>query len=200
MAATSSSMKRGVGFWVALVVGVVLAGFVWLLATGDSAGSRVADSPLLGKPAPALVGDTLDGSSFDLEDRRGRWVVVNFFATWCVPCVREHPELVRFSNRHLEAGDAEVVSVQYDRNDETDLREFFERNGGDWPVVGDPDGRISLDYGVTGIPESFLVDPSGFVVSKIVGGVSADQLDELLAAAEAQRDQTQRDRTEGDAP
>ena len=181
-------MRRGVGFWSAIAIGLVLAGFVWLLATRDSARSRLADSPLLGKPAPTLEGDTLDGESYELETRPGRWVVVNFFATWCVPCVREHPELIRFQQRHLEAGDAEVVSVQFDRNDEERLRRFFERNGGDWPVVADRDGVIALDYGVTGIPESFLVDPDGFVVSKIVGGVSADQLDALVAAAQEQRE------------
>ena len=180
--------RRGVGFWSAIAIGLVLVAFVWLLATRDSAQSRLADSPLLGKPAPALAGETLDGERFDLDDRRGRWVVVNFFATWCVPCVREHPELVRFSQRHLAAGDAEVVSVQFDRNEGERLRRFFERNGGDWPVVGDPDGVIALDYGVTGIPESYLVDPDGFVVSKIVGGVSADQLDALVSAAQEQRE------------
>ena len=180
-------MRRGVGFWSAIAIGLVLAGFVWLLATRDSSRSRLADSPLLGKPAPVLAGGTLGGDSFELETRPGRWVVVNFFAVWCVPCVREHPELVRFSQRHLAEGDAQVVSVQF-AEDEDRLRRFFRRNGGDWPVVEDPDGRIALDYGVTGIPESFLVDPDGFVVSKIVGGVSADQLDALLAAAQDQRE------------
>jgi cytochrome c biogenesis protein CcmG/thiol:disulfide interchange protein DsbE len=65
------------------------------------------------------------------------------------------------------------------------VRDFFAEEGGEWPVVRDDDGRIALSYGVTGVPESYLVAPSGLVVQKITGGVTTDGLDRLLASAEA---------------
>ena len=105
---------------------------------------------------------TLDGDSFDLDRLRGQWVVVNFFATWCVPCRQEHPELVSFHRRHTQAGDAAVVSVVFD-DDHGEVQDFFDANGGTWPVVVGDEGQIALDYGVSGVPESFLVDPTGVV-------------------------------------
>lgn len=170
----------------ALAVTVVIGVLVWVLATSEPAQNRITKSPLVGEVAPIIAGATLDGSMFDLDEYQGRWVVVNFFATWCAPCVSEHPELVSFSRRHAQAGDAVVVSVAYD--DEPDnLRAFFERNGGDWPVViGDADrpvSRIVLEYGVSGVPESYLVDPLGFVAFKITGGVTSTGLDQILDRA-----------------
>jgi cytochrome c biogenesis protein CcmG, thiol:disulfide interchange protein DsbE len=67
------------------------------------------------------------------------------------------------------------------------VRDFFEREGGDWPVLDDPGGKIALDFGVRGPPESFLIDPDGFVISKIVGEVRAAPLEELLADAKRGR-------------
>jgi cytochrome c biogenesis protein CcmG/thiol:disulfide interchange protein DsbE len=63
------------------------------------------------------------------------------------------------------------------------VRSYYERNGGDWPVLDDPSGKIALDFGVRGPPESFLIDPDGFVISKIVGEVRATSLEQLLARA-----------------
>ncbi|MBN2624113.1 MAG: TlpA family protein disulfide reductase, partial [Acidimicrobiales bacterium] len=83
-----------VGLAVSVVVAVLVVAFVVVLATREPATERRAKSPLIGKVAPALVGETLDGGTFDIDDHQGRWVVVNFFATWCQPCVEEHPELV----------------------------------------------------------------------------------------------------------
>jgi cytochrome c biogenesis protein CcmG/thiol:disulfide interchange protein DsbE len=163
--------------WVALTVGVVMLALVGVLATRDPATTRVAKSPLVGRAAPPIAGATVDGDSFDLGDLQGRFVVVNYFATWCVPCQREHPELVEFSDRQR----AEVVSVVFDDKAEA-VADFFAREGGDWPVVAD-DGRIALSYGVAGIPESFLVNPDGVIVAKITGGVTADGLDALIAEA-----------------
>lgn len=139
------------------------------------------ESGLIGEIAPALKGVTLDGGQFDLDRQRGRWVLVNFFATWCPPCVQEHPELVRFAER--SRGAAQVVSVSYDANERDALQAFFDERGGDWPVVVGDVGRIALDFGVKKLPESFLVDPQGVVVAKINGGVTAAEIEQLIADA-----------------
>ena len=176
-------MRRHRTAWIAGVVLVVMLGFIVVLATGSSPDERPATSPLLGRQAPPIVAETLDGEAFDLSRLRGRFVVVNFFATWCVPCIREHPELVEFRQRHAATGDVSVVSVVYDDRP-AKVREFFDENGGDWPVVLDPDGRVAVSYGVSGVPESYLLAPDGTVLSKILGGVTADELDELLDQAQ----------------
>lgn len=174
--------KRKVAPWIALGVGLVLLAMVLVAATSKSADSRVADSPLLGRPAPVAEGAVLSGPQQSLADLRGKYVIVNFFATWCVPCRREHPELVRFADRHAAAGDAAVLQVVYGDRAST-VKAFLEKNGGDWTVLDDPTGSIALDWGVRGLPESYLIDPNGTVIVKITGGADAEGLDALLREA-----------------
>jgi len=172
--------------WAALATLVVVAGLIAVLIAGvaRSNDEAVAASPLDGKPAPALAGSTLDGRRFDLADLRGSWVVVNFFATWCVACVQEHPELVEFSRRHAGAGDRYVVSVVFD-DSESDVAEFFARRGGDWPVVVAGSDTAAVDWAVARVPESIIVAPNGVVVAKALGGVRADDLDQFMDGIEA---------------
>lgn len=173
---------RVFGLPVALVasvaVGAVMLLFIALLATRDPATDRQADSPLLGRPAPRIVGTTIEGREFDSATYDGRWLVVNFFATWCVPCVEEHPELVRFQEEQRAAGQANVVSVVFDDDRDSVVR-FFDRRGGDWPVVVAAPTTIG-EWGVAGVPESFVVDPAGTVRYKLIGGVTAEGLTELV--------------------
>lgn len=173
-----------------LVAAVVLAGFVALLIVAEEPGSR---STVVGKPAPSLERGfaTIDAVQTSdrvrLADFRGRYVVLNFFASWCVPCEKEHPELVRFQQRHGPAGDATVVQVLY--NDKPGpARQFFrDRGQGGWPVLIDEQGQFALDYGVTGPPETFLIDPQGFVLAGVKSAIDEQGLEDLLSRVKAGR-------------
>ena len=177
--------RRGrTGLIVSAIVAVVAIAFVWVLATREPGTDRAADSPLIGRAAPALSGPTLDDATFDLADEQGRWTVVNVFATWCGPCIQEHPELVAFDEAHREAGDATLVSVLFDDRPGT-ARDFFADNGGEWPVVVDGNGTIAASWGVAGVPETYVVAPNGRVVAKLIGGVTRAGLDQVIEQAEA---------------
>ena len=168
----------------AVVVGLVIALFVVLLATRDPAGERIASADLEGKQAPAIGGQVVSGEAFDLGASTN-WTVVNFFATWCVPCIQEHPELKAFEKEHRAAGDARVVSVVYDEDPKA-VKEFFDDKGGDWTVFDSDEGRTAFEWGVAKVPESYLVSPSGVVVKRFVGGVTKAELDAYIQAYEKQ--------------
>lgn len=172
--------------WIAIGVAAVVVAFLVVLATRDSAQQVAADSPLLGKIAPEVTGQDLDGRTVRLSQLRGRYVLLNFFASWCVPCAREHDDLIRFQENHAVAGDATVLAVVFD-DEIDDVRAFFDERGGDWPVLADDSGKVSLDFGVRGPPESFLISPEGIVLSRIIGEVESGPLEDLLAEAEARR-------------
>jgi cytochrome c biogenesis protein CcmG/thiol:disulfide interchange protein DsbE len=166
-----------------VVVAVVVAALVVVLATRDSSSEQATQSPLIGRAAPVVEGTTLDGEEVSLVDLRGRWVVLNFFASWCVPCLEEHPELLAFDAAHRAEGDAALVGVTFD-DKAADARAFFEARGGDWPVIDDPDNSIGVDFGVAQVPETFVISPNGTVVQRYAGRVSRAALDELIASYE----------------
>ena len=166
-----------------VAIAVLVAVMVAVLATSDSSNEQATKSPLLGEIAPATSGDTIDGGSFDLADQRGRWVVLNFFASWCVPCLEEHPELAAFDAAHRAEGDAVLVSTTFD-DAADDARDFFEEHGGSWPVIDDPENSIGVAYGVAQVPETFVISPNGTVVQRYAGPVTRAQLEELIASYE----------------
>jgi len=168
----------------AIAVACVTALLIAVLATGRSADdiTNMAVSPLNGKPAPDIVGPPLDGhGSASLSGYRGKWVLVNFFASWCVPCQQEQGDLVRFQNTHAALGDAVIFGVRFDDPDVGPITALMSRSGGQWPIVDAPNAKI--EWGVTGPPESFLVDPSGLVLVHVIGKVTAGGLEQVLSQA-----------------
>lgn len=179
----SERRRRHTARWAGLCGLVVVGAIVAVLATRPSAGVSEVDTPLLGKAAPDVSGTTLDGGRFDLSSLRGRWVVLNFFASWCPPCQQEEPEMVAFAFHHRQPGSAALVSVVYD-DSSSSARSFMASNGATWPAVLDPNGQIAVDYGVRGPPETFLISPAGTVMVHLDGPVTEAQLDKWLAAAQ----------------
>jgi len=169
--------------WIAIVLAVIVLLLVLVLVTRRSAADRADFDPLENKPAPAIDGTTLDGKPFNLDSLRGQWVVVNFFATWCVPCQQEHPDLLSFERRHSQSDDVQLVSVVF-QDDPATVKDYFTKNGGDWPVVSGDQGRMALDYSVIRVPDTYIIDPFGVVRDRIPRPVlSTDEIDQRITAA-----------------
>lgn len=164
------------------VVGIVLVAFFVVLAVSKPRGEAEVSSPLIGNPAPAVQSTIIGGGDFDLARRKGSWVVLNFFNSTCVPCRNEHPELIKFADEQTSLADgAELFTVVNDDSDEA-VSAFFDEKGGAWDKVRDPDGTIAVAFGVAKVPETWVIDPSGFVRMRVAGEVTASLLSTRIAA------------------
>jgi cytochrome c biogenesis protein CcmG/thiol:disulfide interchange protein DsbE len=154
-----------------------------LLAYGFKTNPREIPSPLLGRPGAAFSLTTFAGAPLSLESLRGKVVVLNFWASWCVPaCYEEAPALERTWRAYKDNG---VMVVGVDVQDkEAAAREFLARFEHSFPNAPDPKGRVSVDYGVYGVPETFFIDRKGRVRFKHVGALTDEiarrHLDVLL--------------------
>lgn len=177
----TAARRRPVAPFVAIAVAVAMAGFFVVLASADPARNQTASTPLLDRPAPVAVGVLDDGRPFDLSRRKGSWVVLNFFTSTCVPCQREHPELVAFvdQQRGLGLDGAEFYSVVVDDRPDA-VEAFFATYGGDWPIVYDPDGRFAVAFGVAQVPETWIIDPNGIVRGRVISQVTAEFLGQQI--------------------
>ncbi|MBE3551969.1 MAG: TlpA family protein disulfide reductase [Kyrpidia tusciae] len=172
----SGSPRRQAFQWALLIpvilLGAALAYAAWHLAGGG--GPKAA----VGQSAPELTLTDLEGRTFHLSDYRGRVVVLNFFTSWCPPCQQEAPDLARFAR---SAGPGTVL-VMVDRGEaEGPVRRFIQQYGIDAHVVMDPDNRASQAFGVTGQPETFIIDRQGIIRRHVIGPTTATGLEQMTA-------------------
>ena len=158
---------------ISLVVGFIA--LIALLATGLKPGRdpRAVPSPLVGKPAPAFQLPRLGSAErFSPTEMRGKVWLLNVWASWCVTCRDEHPVLVDFARTKR----APLVGLNYkDQND--DALKWLARFGDPYQFsVVDADGRIGIDYGVYGVPETYVIDRAGVIRFKQIGPVTTDLL------------------------
>ncbi len=140
-----------------------------------------AGDPAPRPDTPALQVQTLDGATYDLAAKRGKWVVVNFWATWCSPCLKEMPELSALDamREHVE-----VIGLAYEEIEPADLRAFLEKHPVVYPVaildVYDPPKDFATPRG---LPMTYLIAPDGKVAKQFLGPVTASEVEAAIAAA-----------------
>ncbi len=182
-----SRRRRHATRWAAGAVLLVLVVVGIVLATRTPQEATAVQSPLLGRPAPAFTGtDLTTGAHVSLATLKGHYVVVNFFASWCIPCQEEAPDLSRFHYEQAHVADgAAMVSVVFHDTSST-ARGFLRQYGDLWPAIADPGGTIAERYGVTAPPTTFVINPAGRVSAVLVGPATQKNLDSFLKAARDQ--------------
>jgi len=170
----------GVNWKVLIAGGVVAAPLVAILATGFGGNPRGVSNALEGREAPVFSMTVLgeDGKKIDLAELRGRPVVLNFWSTWCQPCKIEHPHLVEAARSYGPRGVA-FYGVLF-ADDPVNAARFLDREGHAFPVLYDPAQRVAIDYGVSGVPETFFIDADGQIVRKVSGPVSYGEISNTL--------------------
>jgi cytochrome c biogenesis protein CcmG/thiol:disulfide interchange protein DsbE len=177
----SAPAERGAGSarLVALVVAVAMLALLTLMiwGIGRQAAGSVGQVPVAVRPAPAFSIQLFEGGTFDLTSMRGKPVLVNFWASWCIPCEDEAPTLERVSRAYRDR----VAFIGIDVQDtDASAREFVRRFGVSYPNGPDPSGAISVEYGMSGVPESYFVDREGKLVRKWQGPLDEQRLRAFL--------------------
>lgn len=162
----------------ATAIVAVVALLAWAAFAVLGRGSSTADSKLIGKPVPAIALPQLEGADAVALASPGKVTVINFWAPWCVPCLAEHEMFNRVIGTY-PADDVRFVSVAY-QSDDSDVSAFLDRVGRNMPAMRDADGIASIDFGVTGVPETFIVDRDGIVRHRVAGAVTDKELAELV--------------------
>ena len=168
--------------WV--IVPFVLVPLTAVLFVGFGRDPNAIPSPLIGKPMPSFTLTAIDGTKVSSASLAGRPLIVNFWASWCGPCVQEHPVLLDTARRYGDR--VTIVGILYD-DTASDAARFLARYGaGGWADLADPGGGTAISFGVTGPPETYFIDATGVVRGKQFGPVTADvvasQLARLLGA------------------
>ncbi|WP_266169318.1 TlpA family protein disulfide reductase [Dyella subtropica] len=152
----------------------------WLPSLAFAALLGVASVAQAAMPVqPTLKVTTLDGKPYDLAAQRGKYVIVNYWATWCVPCVKEMPDISRFVTAHKDK--VEAIGLAYEDTDKADIQAFLAKHPVSYPIA-----QVTLDKPVQdfdeprGLPTTWLIGPDGKVAKRFVGPVTEASLSEAI--------------------
>jgi cytochrome c biogenesis protein CcmG/thiol:disulfide interchange protein DsbE len=162
-------------FLVPLGLFIVLVGF---LAVGLKLDPREVPSPLVNKPAPAFTVPQMQQAElqFSSADMLGKVWLLNVWASWCVACREEHPVLMGLAKQQL----IPIIGLDY-KDQRKDAMGVIKRTGNPYDVIAfDADGRVGIDYGVYGVPESYLIDKNGIIRYKEIGPITQEALDKKI--------------------
>ena len=157
---------------------VVFGALVAFFAVGLTKDPREVPSPLIEKPAPLFKVQQLhdDAATFAPEDMRGKVWLLNVWASWCVSCRVEHPLLVEMSRKKL----VPIIGLDY-KDQRADGKQWLAKFGNPYTLSAfDVDGKVGIDYGVYGVPETFVIDKQGVIRYKQIGPITPEALDKTI--------------------
>jgi cytochrome c biogenesis protein CcmG/thiol:disulfide interchange protein DsbE len=168
---------RRLFYLVPLLLFVVLAGYFAIPLLRPGYDPNELPSALIDKPAPEFDLAGLDGGAkLAIDGLKGQVVLINFFASWCVPCRIEHPLLMRLAKQEK----LPLYGIAYKDKIE-DTQRMLAQTGDPYRTIGvDRDGRTGIDFGVYGVPETYVIDKSGHIRQRFVGPLTAEQVDREL--------------------
>lgn len=126
-------------------------------------------APAKKSQAPEISVVSLDNQQLTLASLKGKVVLLNFWATWCPPCREEIPSMMKL-NTFMAGKPFQMVCVSVDEGGKKAVEEFFRNSGFSLPAYTDPSGQVAKTYGITGVPETFVIDKNGVIVEKVIGG------------------------------
>ena len=164
-------MKRQKELVILISLITLFAGFYFIFVKNSriDSGGRWGPGPKIGEVAPDFMLQKLGSDTVSLADYRGKVVFLNFWATWCPPCVAEMPSMEMLYQK-LKGREFEILAVNVDGEGEKTIRPFMDKHSLTFPVLLDPEKKIYGLYRLTGIPETFIIDKNGVIDSKIIGG------------------------------
>jgi len=164
-----------VRYLVPLIIFIVLAGFLFV---GLNLNPREVPSPFINKPAPDFQLQKLDAMNelFSNKDMQGKVWLLNVWASWCVACRQEHPVLVDMSRR----GEVPIYGLNY-KDSPNNAKRWLSEHGDPYVVSPvDYQGKVGIDYGVYGVPETFIIDKQGVIRHKVIGPISYKELKDCV--------------------
>lgn len=151
---------------------IIICLFLGISACSKAESPKISTVAKEKSPAPEIsVTSIVDGSSLRLSDLKGKVVLLNFWATWCPPCREEIPSMMKL-NSFMAGKPFQMVAVSIDEGGKAAVEAYFKESGFSLPTYLDPSAASSKAYGITGVPESFIIDKQGVLVKKIVGGAA----------------------------
>jgi cytochrome c biogenesis protein CcmG/thiol:disulfide interchange protein DsbE len=167
------------------LIGFLALASLFVLRLQSGGGSSVLPSPLIGQPAPAFQLAAIPGGDrpglSDAELRQGKTTVLNFFASWCGPCRLEHPVLKKISaNEALKAMGVRLVGINY-KDEPANALSYLASDGNPYAAIGaDLNGRVGIEWGSTGVPETFIIRGDGTVAFKYTGPITERALNDIV--------------------
>lgn len=156
--------------WLRLAVVIGIGALVLVLLLAFRRAPQDLRTGTVGRPAAAFTLQHLDGSgALAMTPGGGKVYVLNFFASWCIPCKQENPSLVRVYERY-RGSDVEFIGILYQDTQDAGLK-YVRDNGVVWPTVNDDQGRVAFAYGVFGIPETYFIGPDGIIAGRHIGPI-----------------------------